>query len=260
MSYVELHATRRTRSSTAPPCRRSSPSRRPSSATRRSRSPTTTALYGSLEFAHAAKAFGVRPITGAELSLDRRLARDRPRRDAAGLLQPLPAHHDGVRAHSAEGGGRAAAAGARPAAARGTERRARLPLRLRAAGLAVRDPNAAARLAHAFGRDRFFVELQRPYERGDARRNAAAARARGDARRPDGRDRRRALAPPAPGAAPGRARGDQAPDVARRLRAGTARKPRERAPPAGGDGGALPRRSGERSRAPASSPSGSSST
>src|SRR5206468_4922685 len=26
-------------------------------------------LYGSLEFAHAAKAFGVRPITGAEVSL-----------------------------------------------------------------------------------------------------------------------------------------------------------------------------------------------
>src|SRR5205823_7335144 len=27
-------------------------------------------LYGSLEFAHAAKHFGVRPITGAELTLD----------------------------------------------------------------------------------------------------------------------------------------------------------------------------------------------
>ena len=27
-------------------------------------------VYGSLEFAHAAKAFGVRPITGAEVSLD----------------------------------------------------------------------------------------------------------------------------------------------------------------------------------------------
>src|SRR5436309_6954541 len=40
-------------------------------------------------------------------------------------------------------------------------------------GLAVRDPNAAARLAHAFGRERFFVELQRPYERGDVRRNAS---------------------------------------------------------------------------------------
>ena len=39
-------------------------------------------------------------------------------------------------------------------------------------GLAVRDPNAAARLARVFGRDRFFVELQRPYERGDVRRNA----------------------------------------------------------------------------------------
>jgi error-prone DNA polymerase len=39
-------------------------------------------------------------------------------------------------------------------------------------GVAVRNPNGAARLARAFGGDRFFVELQRPYERGDARRNA----------------------------------------------------------------------------------------
>ena len=37
----------------------------------------------------------------------------------------------------------------------------------------MRDPNAASRLAHAFGRERFLVELQRPYLRGDARRNAA---------------------------------------------------------------------------------------
>ena len=40
-------------------------------------------------------------------------------------------------------------------------------------GLGVRDPNGAARLASAFGRERFLVELQRPFERGDARRNAA---------------------------------------------------------------------------------------
>jgi error-prone DNA polymerase len=40
-------------------------------------------------------------------------------------------------------------------------------------GLAVHYPNAAAQLARAFGRDNFFVELQRPYERGDTRRNAA---------------------------------------------------------------------------------------
>ena len=39
-------------------------------------------------------------------------------------------------------------------------------------GLGVRDPNAAAALARAFGRERFYVELQRPFERGDARRNA----------------------------------------------------------------------------------------
>src|SRR6185437_9914681 len=39
-------------------------------------------------------------------------------------------------------------------------------------GLATRDPNGAAALARAFGRERFYVELQRPYERGDARRNA----------------------------------------------------------------------------------------
>ena len=40
-------------------------------------------------------------------------------------------------------------------------------------GLAVHDPKAAARLAGAFGRERFHVELQRPFARGDARRNAA---------------------------------------------------------------------------------------
>ncbi len=40
-------------------------------------------------------------------------------------------------------------------------------------GLGVRDPSGAALLARAFGRDHFFVELQRPYERGDTRRNAA---------------------------------------------------------------------------------------
>ena len=41
-------------------------------------------------------------------------------------------------------------------------------------GLGVVDPNAAARLARAF-RGAFYVELQRPYERGDVRRNARLA-------------------------------------------------------------------------------------
>src|SRR5439155_23947003 len=39
-------------------------------------------------------------------------------------------------------------------------------------GLGVVDPNAAAQLARAFP-GAFYVELQRPFERGDARRNAA---------------------------------------------------------------------------------------
>src|SRR5205085_643797 len=39
-------------------------------------------------------------------------------------------------------------------------------------GLAVRNPNTAAEVARSFGRERFFVELQRPFERGDAGRNA----------------------------------------------------------------------------------------
>ena len=37
----------------------------------------------------------------------------------------------------------------------------------------MRNPNGAAALARAVGPERFFVELQRPYERGDEYRNAA---------------------------------------------------------------------------------------
>ena len=38
-------------------------------------------------------------------------------------------------------------------------------------GLALHDPPAPRGSPRAFGRERFFVELQRPYERGDARRH-----------------------------------------------------------------------------------------
>jgi error-prone DNA polymerase len=130
-------------------------------------------VYGSLEFAHAAKHFGLRPITGAEVTLDggshvtllaetqqgyanlcRLLtaahARTRPKEGAEPLPPSLEPHlleelHEGLVCLS------------------GCARH----------GLAVRDSNAAARLAQVFGRERFLVELQRPYERGDARRNAA---------------------------------------------------------------------------------------
>jgi len=128
-------------------------------------------LYGSLEFAHAAKHLGVRAITGAEVTLAggaHVTLLVESSRGYANLCRLLTAAH----AHT-----------------RDTTNREPTPPRLDQAlleelndglvclsgcardGLAVRDPNAAARLASRF-RDRFFIELQRPYERGDARRNA----------------------------------------------------------------------------------------
>jgi len=129
-------------------------------------------VYGSLEFAHAAKHFGVRPITGAEVTLadgSHVTLLVESQSGYANLCRLLTLAH---------------------ARTRDTTNRDPLPPRLELAlleelneglvclsgcardGLAVRDPNAAARLASAFGRDRFYVELQRPYERGDVRRNS----------------------------------------------------------------------------------------
>src|SRR5262245_45270304 len=130
-------------------------------------------VYGSLEFAHMAKHLGVRPITGAELTLDGgshvTVLVETPE-GYANLCRLITAAH----AHT-----------------RPKEGREPLPPSLdqrlleqlneglvclsgcARSGLAVRDPNGAARLARAFGSDRFFVEVQRPYERGDTRRNAA---------------------------------------------------------------------------------------
>ncbi len=130
-------------------------------------------IYGSLEFAHAAKHFGIRPITGAELTLDggahvtllvespqgyanlcRLLthahARTRPKEGR----DPLPPSLEPHRLEQLNEGLVCLSGCARH-------------------GLAVRDPDAAARIVRVFGRDRFFVEVQRPYERGDVRRNAA---------------------------------------------------------------------------------------
>jgi error-prone DNA polymerase len=133
-------------------------------------------VYGSLEFAHAAKAFGVRAITGAEVTLDggaHVTLLVESRRGYANLCRLLTAAHAETRAHAAGAGH---ARPLQPAATletvielseglvclSGCARR----------GLGLLDPNAVARLAGAFGRERFFVELQRPFERGDMRRGA----------------------------------------------------------------------------------------
>jgi error-prone DNA polymerase len=132
-------------------------------------------LYGSLEFAHAAKFLGVRPITGAEVTLDTGTHVTllvESRQGYANLCRLLTEAHAGTRRP-----GREDREPLPPSVA--LERLAELNEGLVCLsgcarnGLGVRDPNGAARLAAAFGRERFLVELQRPFERGDARRNAA---------------------------------------------------------------------------------------
>jgi len=129
-------------------------------------------LYGSLEFAHAAKHFGVRPITGAELTLADRSHVTLLVETSAGyanLCRLITAAH----AHTRPPGRESQPPG-EPALDQALLEELNDGLICLSGcarhGLALRNPNAAARLARAFGRDRFFVELQRPYERGDARR------------------------------------------------------------------------------------------
>jgi error-prone DNA polymerase len=138
-------------------------------------------VYGSLEFAHAAKQFGVRPITGAEVTLAIGEGSTEPNQTAhvtllcetqrgyANLCRILTDAHARTRfpgkerdllpagttldvlAQHAEG----------LVALSGCARQ----------GLGSADPKAAVQLARAF-EGAFYIELQRPYERGDTRRNA----------------------------------------------------------------------------------------
>src|SRR3954471_14614446 len=132
-------------------------------------------VYGSLEFAHAAKHFGVRPITGAEVTLADRshvTLLVETQQGYANLCRLLTAAHAHTRPPGKE---------SQPPSGPALDQALLEELNdglvclsgCARHGLGVRNPNGAARLARAFGRDRFFVELQRPYERGDARRNAA---------------------------------------------------------------------------------------
>jgi error-prone DNA polymerase len=129
-------------------------------------------VYGSLEFAHAAKAFGVRPITGTEVTLADglhvTLLVESPR-GYSNLCRLLTAAHAHTRPKEGE-------PSLDPALDQVLLEELNEGLVCLSGcsrhGLAVRNPNAAARLAQAFGRERFFVELQRPFERGDMRRNA----------------------------------------------------------------------------------------
>jgi error-prone DNA polymerase len=129
-------------------------------------------VCGSLEFAHAAKAFGVRPITGAEITLEGRshvTLLVETSKGYSNLCRLLTEAHAGTRPKE----GAEALPPALPLD-RLIEQTEGLVCLSGCArhGLGAQDPNAAAAVASAFG-DRFYVELQRPYERGDGRRNVA---------------------------------------------------------------------------------------
>ena len=129
-------------------------------------------VYGSLEFAHAAKAFGIRPITGAEVTLDggaHVTLLVESRRGYANLCRLLTTAHAGTRRVGREDREPLPPSVPLDAVAESNEGLVCLSGCARR-GLGLLDPNAAARLAGAFGPERFFVELQRPYERGDTRR------------------------------------------------------------------------------------------
>jgi error-prone DNA polymerase len=129
-------------------------------------------VYGSLEFAHAAKALGVRPITGAEVTVEggaHATLLVESSRGYANLCRILTAAHARTRPVGKEH--RVVLDPAVPLATVVEHSEGLVCLSGCAReGLALRDPGACLPLVQAFGRDRFHIELQRPYERGDVRR------------------------------------------------------------------------------------------
>ncbi|MFN8222538.1 MAG: error-prone DNA polymerase [Gaiellales bacterium] len=132
-------------------------------------------VYGSLELAHAARAIGVRPLTGAEVTLEGGAHLTLLVESSAGyanLCRILTSAHAGTRPQGKEHRVLLSPAVTLDRVAELSDGLVCLSGCARN-GLALRDPGATARLAQAFGRERFYVELQRPFERGDMRRLAA---------------------------------------------------------------------------------------
>ncbi len=130
-------------------------------------------VYGSLEFAHAARHFGVRPITGAEVSIEggaHVTLLCATQRGYANLCRILTDAHAGTRPEGRESREPLPPATTLEMLAGHAEGLVALSGCARR-GVGVVDPYGAARLARAFP-GAFYVELQRPFERGDARRNA----------------------------------------------------------------------------------------
>ena len=137
-------------------------------------------VYGSLEFAHAAKLMGVRAITGAEVTLAGGTHVTLLVERAAAMRASAASSRRHTRTRG-QGRCRAAAARARPSLLAELSEGLVCLSGCARDGLGVRDPNAASGSSRAFGPDRFFVELQRPFERGDVAPERAPARPRRDA-------------------------------------------------------------------------------
>ena len=201
-------------------------------------------VYGSLEFAHAAKHAGIRPITGAEVTIERREPHItllcESGQGYANLCRILTAAHAGTRRPGREDREPLPPAVALETVAELNEGLVCLSGCARD-GLALHDPGGAARLA---ARVRPRAVLRRAAAAVRAGRREAprdAPRSRRAPRRRDDRHRQRPRPRAAAHAAPGRARRDPLPHLARRLRAGAAREPRGGAAIARRDGRALRR-------------------
>ena len=221
-----------------------------------------------MEFAEACGGLGLRPITGAELTValapadgaDAHLTLLVERHGR--VPQPLPAADRRPRPHPRQPAAQRRAAVGDAGAGGGARRGARLPLRLRPRRGARRGLGAAATrragsgsaggCSRPSGRERFRVELQRPFWRHDRARNrwlALLAERLGVALR---RDRQRPLPRPPPHPPAGRLRRGPPGRDAGGVRAAAARQPQLGAGLARGDGGALRRapRGRRRDRAP----------
>jgi error-prone DNA polymerase len=152
-------------------------------------------LHGAMEMAHALKPLGVRPITGAELTLDdgtHLTLLCETREGYTNLCRALTASHWPTRRWAregwAEGGGRQDPLDGEPSLSldalephaaglvclSGCARRGAVASRVEA-GRHAEAAAVARRLARIFGPDRFRIELQRPFWRHDRRRNRLLA-------------------------------------------------------------------------------------
>src|SRR3954469_17727421 len=141
-------------------------------------------LHGAMEHAQACKSLGIRPITGAEVTLDDGSHLTLLCEDATGyrnLCLLLTRSHAGTREWSESGTARRVQAAS--VSLEDVERHAQGLVCLSGCardgavgGRVERGEHAAAaavarRLRAAFGPDRFRIELQRPFARNDRRRN-----------------------------------------------------------------------------------------